>query len=163
MDIVNTGDWYETSYFDRSTNRFKDHSSNYEKPFRNIDMFSLPPSALEETVDSIFNALHSQKEQAALGYIKDRAVAMVRFRWQDHGLYFYRLSVLPAWQGKGIAKSLLLWLENLAQQNGKAYCYCRVRKMVERNIRLYTSLGYQVLHEEIIKGIQVVTMKKQVL
>ena len=46
-----------------------------------------PSSALEETVQSISNAL-KDSEQGLIGYVNDEPVGMVRFQIKDNAIYF---------------------------------------------------------------------------
>ena len=77
-----------------------------------------PSSALEETVQTISTAL-KDGEKVLISYMGDEPVGMVRFQLNDHGVYFYRLSVMPEMQGRGIAKELVKFLEVYAKQNEK--------------------------------------------
>lgn len=124
-----------------------------------------PSSALEETVQSVSDALE-KGEKALIAYEKNDPVGMVRFQLMANGLYFYRLSVLPEKQGEGIAKEILKSLEVYAGNAGVPTIRCKVRKSVPKNIQLYTSFGYSVYHEEMVhkpNGIRfkVVSMKKE--
>lgn len=126
-----------------------------------------PSSALEETVQSIATALEDN-EQALIGYIADHPVAMVRFHVKEDCIYFYRLSVIPAKQGQGIAKQLLKSLEDYAVELEKPLIQCKVRMTVPKNIALYQSLGYEMYDEEVVHRpngvtLQVVAMMKRVL
>lgn len=135
------------------------------KAFMEFKHATPPSSALEETVQSVSDALE-QGEKALIAYEEDDPVAMVRFQLKDHRLYFYRLSVLPEKQGKGIAKKMLKSLEDYARSADIPTICCKVRKSVPKNIQLYLSLGYHVYDEEIVQksdGIhfKVVSMKKE--
>ena len=126
-----------------------------------------PSSALEETVQSISEALENG-EQALIGYLADEPVAMVRFRIESDSLYFYRLSVIPNKQGQGIAKRLLKSLETYALEQDKSTIQCKVRMTLPKNIALYQSIGYKVYDEEIVYKpdgltVPVVAMTKQLL
>ena len=126
-----------------------------------------PSSALEETVETISTALEDG-EKAFIGYIGDEPVAMVRFRLNDNGVYFYRLSVIPEKQGQGIAKEIIKSLDDYAKQNGKSTIRCKVRMTLPKNIQLYSSIGYRIYGEEVVHkpngiNIKVVSMKKQLL
>ncbi|MEH7360153.1 GNAT family N-acetyltransferase [Priestia megaterium] len=80
---------------------------------------SVPPSsALDETTESIMQSLKHGKEAVIL-YVENKPVAMARFTLEETSLYFYRLSVIPAFQGKGLAKRLIQWLETYAKECGK--------------------------------------------
>lgn len=124
-----------------------------------------PSSALEETVETISTALEDG-EKAFIGYRRQEPVGMVRFRLTDTGIYFYRLSVIPENQRKGIAKELVKSLEDHAKQNGKTEILCKVRMTLPKNINLYQSLGYHIHGKEIVHKpngitITVASMKKK--
>ncbi|UOE56103.1 GNAT family N-acetyltransferase [Bacillus sp. CMF12] len=124
-----------------------------------------PSSALEETVQSVLDALEKE-EKALIAYEDNQPVGMVRFQIKDEGLYFYRLSVIPEKQGKGIAKIILKSLEDYVNKIGVPTILCKVRTTVAKNIKLYSSIGYHVYDEEIVHkpngiNIKVVSMKKE--
>ena len=124
-----------------------------------------PSSALEETVHSVSVALE-KGERAFIAYEENYPVGMVRFQLEDEGLYFYRLSVIPEKQGKGIAKMILKSLEDYAEKVDVSTILCKVRMTVPKNIQLYKTVGYRVYDEEIVYkpngiNINVVSMKKE--
>lgn len=82
-----------------------------------------------------------------VGLVDGIAIACVRYRLED-GVYFYRLAVRREWQGRGVAKRLLLHLEALAKAEMQPRIWCKVRYSVPRNVHLYRSLGYVKLGEE---------------
>ncbi|WP_306301580.1 GNAT family N-acetyltransferase [Heyndrickxia acidiproducens] len=123
-----------------------------------------PSSALEESVASISAALKNN-EKGLVAYIDEMPVGMVRFQLTENGLYFYRLSVIPEEQGKGIAKKILKALEKYARDKDLPALYCKVRLTIKKNINLYRSVGYTIYNEEVVtkpNGIEVkvVLMKK---
>jgi len=124
-----------------------------------------PSSALNETLESIEQAMKNG-EQAFIGYINEQPVAMVRFTLSTKGIYFFRLSVIPEKQGRGLAKALIEELEQFACTKGKMISECKVQMSVPRNIELYRSLGYVVTKEDKEENrngfaISVATMEKQ--
>ncbi|MFE4115886.1 GNAT family N-acetyltransferase [Priestia sp. YIM B13448] len=128
---------------------------------------SVPPSsALDETIESIMQSLKHGKKVVIL-YVENKPVAMARFTLEETSLYFYRLSVIPAFQGKGMAKQLIQWLETYAKECGKESLLCKVRMSVFRNIALYESIGFYIEQKEIVHrdgvDIPVVNMKKEIL
>ncbi|CAH0346616.1 GNAT family N-acetyltransferase [Bacillus sp. CECT 9360] len=132
--------------------------------YRNLDV---PSSALNETVSSIVDSMKSRSEQAILCLVDDVPVGSTRFRLDNHSLYFSRVSVPPKERGKGIAKSMLVWLETYAKENNKTEMVCKVRMSLPRNISLYQSLGYVVTKEEITANpdgfsVKTATMKKRI-
>ncbi|WP_346726927.1 GNAT family N-acetyltransferase [Bacillus suaedae] len=102
-----------------------------------------------------------------IAYEENNPVGMVRFQLNKEGLYFYRMSVIPEHQGKGIAKKLLYSLENYAIESRVSTLLCKVRMTVSKNMKLYSSLGYRVYDEEEVykpNGIvlRIVSMQKEV-
>ncbi|TXC92900.1 GNAT family N-acetyltransferase [Metabacillus litoralis] len=125
-----------------------------------------PSSALEETVQSISQSLENG-EKALIALEDNIPVGMIRFQLNHEGLYFYRLSVIPEKQGKGIAKNILQHLEEYAKQVDVTTILCKVRMNLQRNIQLYSSVGYTLYDEEIVHkpngaSIKVVSMKKEI-
>lgn len=135
------------------------------KAFKEYEYVIPPSSALEETVKSISAALE-KGEKAFIAYEENHPVGMVRFQLKDEGLYFYRLSVIPEKQGKGIAKTILKFLEDYAIKIEVSTIFCKVRMTVPKNIELYGSIGYHTFYEEIVHkpngiNIKIVTMEKE--
>ncbi|WP_431800114.1 GNAT family N-acetyltransferase [Halobacillus andaensis] len=126
-----------------------------------------PSSALEETAQSVSDALE-EEEEGLIAYEGNKPVGMVRFHIKNKNLYFYRLSVIPEERGKGIAKKILTFLENYANKEGLSSIRCKVRMNAPKNIKLYSSIGYDVYDEEVVHkpngiNIKVVSMKKDLL
>lgn len=109
----------------------------------------IPSSALDETIDTIAISMQ-EGELGLIGYEDGKPVGMVRYRIEKDYLYFYRLSVIPEKQGRGIAKQLLSSLEEIAAHHDKQFITCNVRVKVPKNIALYQSLGYQIYKEEFV-------------
>lgn len=108
-----------------------------------------PSSALKETEDYISTLLADRREEAVLCFAGELAAGTVRFRVED-GLYFLRLAVRRDCQGRGIAKAILAWLEDYARSQWLTRIWCRVRRSVPRNVRLYESLGYVAVEEYVV-------------
>lgn len=124
-----------------------------------------PSSALDETIESIEAALEAG-EQALICHDEGKPAGMVRFTIEGEMLYFFRLSVLPEKQGRGIAKKLLDQLEQVATQRQMNEIQCKVRASLPQNIRLYESIGYEVFEEQLLdRGagpkIPIVSMRKK--
>jgi len=117
-----------------------------------------PSSALEETIDSVSDALLNG-EKAIIAYEENLPVGMVRFELREEGLYFYRLSVIPEKQGQGIAKKILKYLEDYANNIGVSTILCKVRMTVTKNIQLYSSIGYHIYDEEMVNKPNGITIK----
>ena len=108
-----------------------------------------PSSALEETVQSVSIALQ-EGEQGLICYVNHQPVGMVRFQLKEVGLYFYRLSVIPEKQGLGIAKKILMSLEEIAIKKEVKAIFCKVRMNEVKNINLYNSIGFEIDDEEVV-------------
>ncbi|MBB6451006.1 ribosomal protein S18 acetylase RimI-like enzyme [Geomicrobium halophilum] len=93
-----------------------------------------PSSALDETVQSISDAL-GKGEKALIAFEKSKPVGMVRFKLKNEGLNFHRLSVIPEKQGQGIAKKILIALEDYANEVGLSTILCKVRMTVQKNLQ----------------------------
>lgn len=124
-----------------------------------------PSSALDETVQSVSESIQNG-ENVFIAYDEKEPVGMVRFKQEKNALYFYRLSVVPEKQGKGVAKKLLKSLEETALKKNINEIQCKVRMDVQKNVVLYSSLGYTIFDEEVVhkpNGIKlhVVSMKKE--
>lgn len=122
-------------------------------------------SALDETVESIAEKLQ-HNEPSLIAYDGDVAVATVRYKIMNSYIYFSRLSVLPAYQGRGIAKKLLAYLEQLAIDSQLHAIQCKVRGANRQSIRLYETIGYSTIHSESIdrrdgEKLFILTMKKR--
>ncbi|GAK14192.1 GNAT family N-acetyltransferase [Geomicrobium sp. JCM 19039] len=100
-----------------------------------------PSSALKETPDTIAEGFDAG-EQAIIAFKSGQAVGVIRFRELEDHIYFYRLSVPPSHQGKGVAKQLIHALETYTQSVGYGEIRCRVRASVSRNMHLYEKLHY---------------------
>ncbi|MCL6599821.1 GNAT family N-acetyltransferase [Alicyclobacillus macrosporangiidus] len=106
-------------------------------------------SAFDETPEQIRTALMNGSIQAAIGLFHGEPVLSVRFRLTDH-LYFSRLAVRRAYQGRGYARLVLRWMEGFAKENGINELRCTVRASIPRNVYLYESIGYRIIDEQIV-------------
>ncbi|MBO9599044.1 MAG: GNAT family N-acetyltransferase, partial [Cohnella sp.] len=112
---------------------------------------SIPPSsALEETSESILEALQSGSESAAILYEDDVAVAMVRYKFEGDAIAFFRLSVIPSKRRRGYAKRLVKWIEHQGTAKGMNASRCKVRQTVQNNVRMYQDMGYEILDTELV-------------
>ncbi|MEB6333650.1 GNAT family N-acetyltransferase [Staphylococcus pseudoxylosus] len=135
------------------------------KAFSEYKNDEIPSSALEETERSISVALLEEGEKALIAYESDEPVAMARFKIDNYKMNFYRLSVDPLYQGKGIGKHLLKALEIYAKNKGVSEIICKVRVNLKRNVSLYKDKGYFIFDNYTIdkannKSLHIVSMKK---
>jgi GNAT superfamily N-acetyltransferase len=112
---------------------------------------AIPPStALVEMELSILEALRDQHESAAILFEDDTAAAIVRFKYIDDVIYFFRLSVIPAKRRRGYARQLVKWVEKQGVTKGMNVSRCRVRQSIQNNLVLYQNMGYEIVDQELI-------------
>lgn len=134
--------------------------------FKRYESDSMPSSALAETSATIEGDL--KNGIVILGaYVKERLVGVVKVISKNDCYYFSRLAVLPAFQGKGIASSLVAYIEKVATEKNIDIVQCKVRKSETHNIRLYKRLGYSITTEEMTTSptgfvMETVTMEKKI-
>ncbi|MFC4600994.1 GNAT family N-acetyltransferase [Cohnella hongkongensis] len=109
-----------------------------------------PSSALDETEESVLEALRSGTESAVILYEDDTATAMVRFKYDGDAIYFFRLSVVPHRRRRGYARQLVKWIETHGIAKGKKLSRCKVRQSVQNNLVLYQNMGYEVVDQELV-------------
>ena len=85
-----------------------------------------------------------EKETLLLAHDQNKIVGCLFYKPLDTGLYFGRLSVLPAQQGRGIARQLITEVENVARSQDADFVMLYVRIVLQANIRFFTSLGYEI-------------------
>jgi ribosomal protein S18 acetylase RimI-like enzyme len=129
--------------------------------FKEYQLLEVPSSAINEPVDTLRTSFMNGTEKFILCYLDGRPLGSSRFVLKDQSLYFSRVSVQPSARGKGLAKSMLVWLEDYAKKEGRNKVECRVRSSLKHNVRLYDSIGYEVTNEETVtnpNGFQVKTL-----
>ena len=109
-----------------------------------------PSSALEETEESVLEALRGGSESAAILYEDDTATAMVRFKYDGDVIDFFRLSVVPQRRRRGYARQLVKWIETQGVAKGMKTSRCKVRQSVQNNLVLYQNMGYEVVDQELV-------------
>ncbi|MFD2171376.1 GNAT family N-acetyltransferase [Tumebacillus lipolyticus] len=120
--------------------------------FSTYKSLPMPSSALQETAAEVRAALDQQNMQVVLcAASQGERVGCVRFSVQQDGLYFSRVAVAREWQGRGIAKRMLAWLERFAEEQGQRRLWCKVRAELPRNIELYRGQGYRIFYEELVE------------
>lgn len=152
------------------TNLESDISTIHEimlQSFSEYKYDDIPSSALMETTHSIKDAFNNG-ECALIAYQENKAIGMLRFQTEQTDLYFYRLSVIPAYQGQGIAKSLLKYLETYCKQHQFSKIKCKVRANIWKNINLYRQNGYCISNKEQIykdtpHPLSIVSMSKPII
>ena len=135
--------------------------------FKRYELDPMPSSSLFETSATIEEEMKNGKLIFG-AFAKDSLVGVIKVtKYSDH-LYFSRLAVIPSEQGKGIASSLVAYIEELAAKQQINHISCQVRKSEADNIRLYSKLGYQITKEEMSTSplgfvMPLVTMEKKLI
>lgn len=109
-----------------------------------------PSSALQETEESIAEALRTGDEGAVILFEDDTATAMIRYKYVDNAIYFFRLSVIPSKRRRGYARQLIKWVEKQGVTKGLDISRCKVRQSIQNNLVLYQNMGYEVVDQELI-------------
>ncbi len=99
-----------------------------------------PPGILAESVADV--AAYIERGGAVLAFEGDVAVGSARFHPEPDYLYIGRVSVPPEFRRRGIARQLMLFLEEHARSLGLPETRVEVRMALPSNIALYESLGY---------------------
>lgn len=99
--------------------------------------------AHEETVDDVLDVM--QQGGAVLAIDGEQAVGSARFRPEDGHLYVGRVAVLPSHRRRGVASSMMRFLEDVAADLGRDAMRVGVRDSLRSNVGLYEWLGYEVV------------------
>ena len=75
-------------------------------------------------------------------------------------LLIYSVAVHPEHQHRGFGRQLLAWAEHEAQAAGYRRIRLFTNALMEENIALYKSLGYQETHREPFNGLFIVHLSK---
>lgn len=99
--------------------------------------------ALVESLADVVAAI--REGGAVLACVGDAAIASARFKPVPGGLYVGRVAVLPAHRRRGVASTLMRFLEDVASGQGHTAILIEVRDSLPGNVGLYQSLGYEVV------------------
>jgi GNAT superfamily N-acetyltransferase len=101
-----------------------------------------PPSALGETAASVAASLAAPDQGGIAAWGGEVLAGCVMWEAQARGLYVARLSVHPAWRGRGIAPALIAALEEVARAHGLPRLWLSTRLVLEGNRRLFARCGF---------------------
>lgn len=101
-----------------------------------------PPSALRETAESVAASLAAPDQGGVGAWFGEALAGCAIWQVQERGLYLGRLSVHPAWRGRGIAPALLGALEAVARARGLARLLLSTRLVLADNRRLFARCGF---------------------
>jgi ribosomal protein S18 acetylase RimI-like enzyme len=105
-------------------------------------------SALDESLEDVQAAMRAGG--AVLAFLDAEPVGSARFRPEPEPgrIYVGRVSVLPAYRRHGVASALMRYMEEVAAAHGRQTIHVDVRDSLPGNVKLYQSLGYQVISIE---------------
>lgn len=104
-----------------------------------------PPSGAHiETVEKVLKIM--AEGGALLAWEGEQAVGSLRYLYQSDHLYVGRVSVLPAYRGRGIAGEMMRAVEPIARDQGYAEIHLSVRMVLQSNLIFYERLGYETLN-----------------
>jgi ribosomal protein S18 acetylase RimI-like enzyme len=121
-----------------------------KEAFEEYRYLEVPSSAINEPLDTLRDSFRNGLEKFIVCYIDGNPLGSLRFNTKGQTLYFSRVSVPPYARGRGIAKSMLSWLEDYAKKEGIHKLQCKVRRSLTHNVRLYQSIGYNITEEEMV-------------
>jgi ribosomal protein S18 acetylase RimI-like enzyme len=82
---------------------------------------------------------------AVLAFLDEDAIGSARFTTEETDLYVGRVAVLPTHRRRGVASSVMRFLESVAADRGLAAIRIAVRDSLPSNVGLYQSLGYELV------------------
>lgn len=104
---------------------------------------SYPPFAAHtETIDDVADAIRAGG--AIILWADRQPIGSARYRLCDGVFVIERVSVLPDYQGQGLARLMMNYLEQLALVYGYHQTELCSRTSLERNLKFYRNLGYDV-------------------
>jgi len=99
-----------------------------------------------ETVEDVAEAM--REGGAVLAWLWDDAAGSARYRLLPEHFIIERVSVLPEYQGRGIAGAMMSYLEAVAAGYGYDQVELTTRLSLTKNIALYEKLGYEIVDAE---------------
>ncbi len=109
-----------------------------------------PFPAHYETVDDVAAAIH--EGGAVLAWLWNEAAGSARYRLLPEHFIIERVSVLPEYQGRGIAGAVMSYLEAVAASYGYSQVELTTRISLTKNIALYQKLGYEMVDTDPATG-----------
>jgi ribosomal protein S18 acetylase RimI-like enzyme len=101
-----------------------------------------------------------RKHRFDLLYVGSCLAALIETVPEGEYLLIENVAVLPVFQGRGFGIRLLKLVEELAESSELRGTRLYTNKLFAENLRLYTSLGYQIEREEELNGGVAVYMLK---
>ncbi len=102
----------------------------------------VPSSAHDESVDDV--VAHLSAGGGVVARCDGETIGSGRYEWREGYVYIGRLSVLPAFRGRGIGAAMMEAIHGAARERGVRDVRISVRSLLPKNIELYERLGYVV-------------------
>ncbi|HLU12134.1 MAG TPA: GNAT family N-acetyltransferase [Oceanobacillus sp.] len=121
-----------------------------------------PPSGVfAETVETVRRFM--SEGGALLAWENEAAIGSMRYIFKPDHMYVGRVSVLPAYRGRGIATAMMREVEPIARAHGYRSIHLGARLVLQSNIAFYERLGYRVIDTRMHDkgGSMVVEMRKE--
>ena len=110
-----------------------------------------PPSGVHrETVETL--RAYLERGQLTLALLESDIVGCVLYHAEEDHMYFGRLSVLPAFRGRGIARVLIEHVETHARDLGLQRVRLSVRIAQPHNRAYYERMGYRFVEARVHTG-----------
>lgn len=97
-----------------------------------------------------------------IAMIEDRIAGTVSAVPNGPSLHIRSMAVLPAYQGQGIARALLAYVEGYALQQGFETLDLETTPFLSTAIRLYGRFGFRKTSDSDLAGTPLFTMEKQI-
>lgn len=118
----------------------------YESFKEYIGILHPPSGALRETVEGIKRKVEG-RGSAIIVWDGSEPMGSALYYFEKDYMYIGRVSVLPKYRGKGIAKKMFTYLEELAVKKGCSKTRIEVRLSLPDNLRYYQKLNYLPIEE----------------
>lgn len=105
------------------------------------DQLDPPSSAERKTIEIVKAELASAN--ALVAEVEGRVVGCVFFQPQGEGIYIDRLSVLPAYRNRGLARAMLKEIEYKANSAGYKMLLLSVRLALKKQQAYYRRYGFE--------------------
>jgi ribosomal protein S18 acetylase RimI-like enzyme len=92
---------------------------------------------------------------------QQEVVGVLAAQHEPDALLIYSVAVHPNHQKRGLGRRLLAWAEHEARQAGYRHIRLYTNALMEKNIALYTRLGYHETQREPYEGGAIVHMAKE--
>lgn len=103
----------------------------------------VPSSAHAESVEDVRAAM--ERGGAVLAFWEGNVAGSARYRVDPDVLYVGRVAVLPAYRRRGVARAMMLFIEELGPTVGRDRVRVIARESLPGNVELYRQLGYHLV------------------